>query len=227
MRKLLLALLALMPVAFGYNGAEFNTELARKLEEAAYRPSRPYSISFRMARVEKNKGFMQLAEDYFLVNQKHHYWGLNDQDSNEGKANQAWTFKKSGNVQTMTSYPEERILGWAMNADGSAPGERIAGKFIQVRIRYDGEDTRISYKYAIAPEEDCFVLKGVSFDMRDFCVPDSIKMSRVRINIEEASFLDRFPVWQIALILVLMIAVGGFVWGRCRKRSRCRRIPGQ
>lgn len=127
MRELVLALFAWVPVAFGYNGADFNRELARKLEEATYRPSRPYSISFRMPKVERNKGFMQLAEDYFLVNQIYLYWGMNDQDSNQGKANQAWTFKKSGNVQTMTSCPEERILGWAMDADGSAPAERIAG----------------------------------------------------------------------------------------------------
>ena len=220
MKKLQVVFLALMSMAFAYTGADFNREVKTKLNEAGYHISCPYTISFRVPWVEKNRAFLRLDDDYCLVNKEYLHWGINNRDTNEIEPSRNWRFKQIDHRHILTSNPGERIVSWALAADGHSAGERRAGKHLAVQIKCDGKDTEIQFSYAIAQNVDKFVLKDVVLDASRFAAADSVKMSRVRIDIEPASVLSRVPYTEITLgagLLALGVA-GGFYWGRKGKK---------
>lgn len=162
-----------------------------------------------------------------MVNHNHEYWRLNNADSNELKINKKWKHALRGVQHTLTSLPGERIIAWSMNEDGRSSGLRCAGRYLAVQITCDGSDSVVQYKYADAPDIDRFVLVGTVLDASRFAATDSVKMSRVKINIDPAPWWELIPFAEIvcgAGVLVLGFAAG-FYCGRRGKRDAAQQEP--
>lgn len=222
MKKILFALVAMVGLAHAYPGEDFNDILAEKLEEANYDASMPYTISFQVRNTPISRAFFTLDNNYFLVNEQHVYWGINNKDSNEMTLNRDWTFRAIDNEYTLTSLPGQRLISWVQTPNGNASGKRQVGEHLNVEIKCDGNDTRIRLKYDIDQRVDTFNLKGVALDASNFRAAGSIDMNRVRIKISNPDA----PVRRsgrggfIRVLLISLVAfIVGFVCGRKFKKK--------
>lgn len=176
MKKTLIALLALAPVAFATTGAEFNQMIADSL--SGYTGVN-FQYAAHLASIgNTNKGFVTLttlpgegetAQTFYIVNQSHSYWGLNDKSSNTLSGNGEWSLVTStaGSVTTYTYTSTENVLPilWTQNATGTGSDTRTVGAWIGVDISTDGTDSAITLTYAgQADKIDTFILKGTVLD---------------------------------------------------------------
>lgn len=175
MKKTIIALIALTGVASAGTGAEFNEELQQALTEASYTLGAPFSITAKLSSIQNhNKGFVTLADNYYIVNQNHEYWGLNSSDSNNLTNNSAWTLAVSGNVYTYTSTDSTLPLLWVQNGTGTGSATRAVGAWIGVEIASDGTDSSVTLTYAGSNITDVFILKGTVLDANKIAFKDDI-----------------------------------------------------
>ena len=175
MKKTLIALMALAGVAAAETGAELNTRLQQALNDANYTLGDTFTIVTKMAGIGNlSKGIVTLADDYYIVNQDHQYWGLNTQDNNTLTNNGAWTLSVSGNDYTYTSTEGTLPILWAQNAAGTGSATRTVGSWIGVEISSDGTDSTVKLSYAGANIVDKFILKGTALDASKISFKDDI-----------------------------------------------------
>lgn len=176
MKKTLIALLALAPVAFATTGEEFNQMIADSLSGYT-------GVNFRYAAKlnnigNTNQGFITLttlpgegetAQTFYIVNQSHSYWGLANVSSNNFTQNSAYTLA-TDTVEGVTTYTytsTENVLPftWTRNADNTSSETRTVGAWIGVDISTDGTDSAITLSYAGTTNKiDTFILKGTVLD---------------------------------------------------------------
>lgn len=167
--------MALTGVASAGTGAEFNEELQQALTDASYTLGAPFSITAELSSIQnQNKGFITLADNYYIVNQIHSYWGLNNIDSNNLTNNGEWTLAVSGNVYTYTSTDNTLPILWAQNAEGTGAATRTVGSWIGVEIASDGTDSSVTLTYAGSDITDVFILKGTALDASKIAFQDNI-----------------------------------------------------
>ncbi|MBR3925228.1 MAG: PEP-CTERM sorting domain-containing protein [Akkermansia sp.] len=175
MKKTLIALMALAGVAAAETGAEFNTKLEQALNDANYTLGDAFTIVTKLGGIgNMNKGFVTIADNYYVVNQNHSYWGLNNSDSNNLTNNSAWTLSVSGNDYTYTSTEGTLPILWTQNAEGTGSAQRTVGSWIGVEISSDGTDSKVILSYAGADIVDTFILKGTALDASEISFADDI-----------------------------------------------------
>ncbi len=167
--------MALAGVAAAETGAEFNTKLEQALNDANYTLGDAFTIVTKLGGIHNmNKGFVTLADNYYIVNQSHAYWGLNNADSNNVTNNGAWTLSVNGNDYTYTSTEGTLPILWTQNAEGSGSAQRTVGSWIGVEISSDGTDSTVKLSYAGADIVDTFILKGTALDASEISFADDI-----------------------------------------------------
>lgn len=221
MKKILFALVAMLGLAYGYSGSDFNDILAEKLEEAEYDGTTPYTISFRVSETPVSEGYFALDYDYFLINQNHEYWGINTQPNPDMVLNKDWTFRVREDEYVLTSNPGKRLVSWAQTPGGNASGKREVGQFMNVEIKCDGTNTRVRLRYDIDKRVDIFELRDVVLDASKFKAAESMDVSRIRIKLKEP---DRKKAGSSAGFVLggLGALIGfalGFVCGRKGKKK--------
>ena len=177
MKKTLIALMALAGVAAAETGKDLNTKLEQALNEANYTLGDAFTITTTLAGIGNlNTGIVAVADNYYIVNQSHAYWGLNNTDSNNLTNNRAWTLSVSedGTDYTYTSTDGTLPIVWAQNQAGSDPAQRTVGAWIGVEISSDGTDSTVKLSYAGSSIVDTFILKGTALDASEISFKENI-----------------------------------------------------
>ncbi len=212
MKKTIIALFALAGAALAETGAEFNTRLQQTLEEANYELGDAFTITTQMASIQNsNKGFVTITDSYYIVNQQHLYWGLNNASSNDLTSNGEWTLSVSDDVYTYTSTDAVLPILWAQNATGTESAQRAVGDtWIGVTIASDGTDSSITLTYGKSSITDKFILKGTVLDATQVSFMDNIN------DVQQGSVVVSKLIPEPATATLSLLALAGLAARRRR-----------
>lgn len=185
MKKTLITLLAMAGIAMAGTSADFEQALSEKLQQSGYEAGNPYTISLILSHVPENGDALRLSTDYYLVNQWHRYWGLNNTPDNEITDSKNYTHEVNNDSHTYTSQPGSIPVFWVKNDDGSTSGKRLAGNQVYITITGNETDTAITIDYELCPITDTIILKNTVLNPAQIRVNDKAEIVRHTIEIEK------------------------------------------
>ncbi|MBR3902773.1 MAG: PEP-CTERM sorting domain-containing protein [Akkermansia sp.] len=217
MKKTLIALMALAGVAAATDltGEKFNEALQQALADASYTLGNAFEITTQLSGIGNlNSGIVTLADNYYIVNQSHSYWGLNSADSNNLTGNSAWTLEVTDNTYTYTSTEGELPILWTQNSTGTGSAMRTVGSALGVTIASDGTDSFITLTYTGSDITDVFVLKGSVLDASEIAFKNNIgSVSSATLTLNGQTYAIPEP----ATATLSLLALAGLAARRRRK----------
>ncbi len=190
MKKTLIALLALSGVASAETGTEFNAALAESITLNNYVSGSAFSVEFELYvknHMDGNTGFVQFADNGWIANQAHSYFGINTSDSNSiTEATGAYSKEIDGNNYTYTASAISPL--WCQNP--SLNGSESRGSVwsnddnLSVTIATDGTDSWVTLSYGdTSPIVDTWKFTGVVLDATDIKLDDNLSVVSSNINL--------------------------------------------
>ena len=168
-------------------GLEFNVRYQQELKKKKYKKGNPFSVSFRLSDNPENGASVVLDTDYYIVNQRYVFWGLNDKPGNDMNLDQDWTFSYEDDKYQYTAFPGKKMTVWTQSPDGRGSGKRGVRYYVDVVISSDGESSQVRFSYDLSKAVDTMVLPQTVLDATKIHVTDSCKVANSCIEVKKKS----------------------------------------
>ena len=221
MKKTLIALMAMAGVAMAGTGTEFNAELTDSITLNQYAVGDAFTVEFDLFvkdHMTTNTGFVQFAQNGWIANQAHSYFGINTQDSNNITAG-AYSKEISGNNYTYTATEISPLWCQNANLDGSASRGSLwsAEDNLSVTIATDGTDSWVTLSYGNTSSiVDTWKFTGVVLNANDIKLDSNLSVVSSSITFVPA--VPETPaVPEPATATLSLLALAGLASRRRRK----------
>ena len=171
-------------------GAKFNTTLAECITLNDYVTGNAFSIEFELYvknNMDSNTGFVQFADNGWIANQAHSWFGINTSDTNDiTEVDGVYSKAIDGNNYTYTANAISPL--WCQNS--SLNGSESRGSVwsnndnLGVIIATDGTDSWVTLSYGNTSSiVDTWKFTGVVFDANDVKLDANLSVVSSNINI--------------------------------------------
>ena len=193
MKKTIIALMALAGVTYGATtGSEFNTELAEAITLNQYTYGQAFSVELSLYvknNMDNHSGFLKFADNGWIANQSHSYFGINTYDSNKiFEEAGAYTKEIEGNNYTYTASSISPLWcqGSALNGSASRGSVWTNEDNLGVTIATDGKDSWVTITYdETSSIIDTWKFTGVVLDAKKITLDDNLSVVSSTISVPE------------------------------------------
>ena len=193
MKKTIIALMALAGVTYGATtGSEFNTELAEAITLNQYTYGQAFSVELSLyvkQHMDTNTGFLKFADNGWIANQAHSYFGINTSDSNNiTEVAGAYTKEIKGDNYTYTASSISPLWcqNTALNNSASRGSVWTNEDNLGVTIATDGKDSWVTITYdETSPIIDTWKFTGVVLDAKKITLDSNLSVVSSTISVPE------------------------------------------